>query len=221
MAKLTLSFKGRIIDQFDLQQGTTLIGRENECDILIDSLAVAPKHVRIIRNDDHCSVEAIDNAFRLLVNHEAKQSAGLSHGDLIQIGKHTLQYTEDAVRFVEPAEQPKPEPQKAEEETRTKPTSQPQPAPGGLLQIINGQNFGRIIPLKGSMTRIGHTGSECAIIVKRASGYFISLLEGAESPIVNQTPIGDTSIELKNGDIIQVGSTRLQFHDHNTRQANG
>ncbi|MEJ2451889.1 MAG: FHA domain-containing protein [Gammaproteobacteria bacterium] len=47
MSKLTLSFKGRVLRVFPLQQGVTFIGNDPACLIHIDSLAVEPKHARI------------------------------------------------------------------------------------------------------------------------------------------------------------------------------
>jgi hypothetical protein len=83
----------------------------------------------------------------------------------------------------------------------------------GVLQIMNGENFGRIIPLTRNMTRIGHTGGDCAMISKRDDGYFLSFLEGPHPPIVNRISIGNGSHLLRDGDIIEVGGTKMQFHN--------
>jgi hypothetical protein len=83
----------------------------------------------------------------------------------------------------------------------------------GILQIINGDNFGRIIPLKRNMTRIGHAGGDCAMITRREAGYFISFLEGPNPPSINRKPIGEQAQLLSDGDIIDVGGTQMQFHD--------
>jgi hypothetical protein len=83
----------------------------------------------------------------------------------------------------------------------------------GILQIVNGDNFGRIIPLKKNLTRIGHSGGDCAMVARREDGYFISFLEGSNPPSVNQRPIGNQAQLLTDGDIIDLGGTQLQFHD--------
>jgi predicted component of type VI protein secretion system len=207
MPKLTLTFKGHIIDVFHLEKGETRIGRDEECDIHIDSLAIAPQQalVRPIDNDSY-QVSALDEAFPVLVNHDKIERKRLHHGDVIQVGKHTLTFAEDVMelgadlsvdlRTAEEASQP---------EIETLPNA-------GMLQIMNGENFGRIIPLKRNMTRIGHVGGDCAMISKRDDGYFLSFLEGPNPPIVNRHPIGDESYRLNEGDIIEVGGTKMQFH---------
>jgi hypothetical protein len=83
----------------------------------------------------------------------------------------------------------------------------------GILQIVNGDNFGRIISLKKNLTRIGHAGGECAMIARRENGYFISFLEGTSPPSINKRPIGNQAQLLMDGDIIDLGGTKMQFHD--------
>ncbi|MES9813685.1 MAG: FHA domain-containing protein [Candidatus Thiodiazotropha sp.] len=83
----------------------------------------------------------------------------------------------------------------------------------GVLQIINGDNFGRIIPLNRNMTRIGHAGGDCAMIARRENGYFITFLEGPNPPRINRKPIGNQAQLLTDGDIIDVGGSQMQFHD--------
>ena len=220
MPKLTLSFKGRLLDVFHINEGQTLIGRDATCQIAIDSLAIAPLHARVSLNQEGCRIEKMDEDFPIQVNHNPAETTELHHGDVIQVGKHTLTYSEDAIELVgelspqrtvvevvttEEADEDK---EADDEEDTAKSTS----APKGMLQIMNGDNFGRIIPLNRNMTRIGRVGGDCAMIARRESGYFISHLEGHTSPLVNKKPIGDTSLLLNDGDQIEVGNTHMQFH---------
>jgi predicted component of type VI protein secretion system len=208
MSKLTLSFKGHVIDVYHLEQGETCIGRDDECDITIDSLAIAPQHALIRRsNDDEYQLEAMNEAFPVLVNREKIEVSPLSHGDVIQLGKHTLTYANDVMELGADLGSTLAEQEEADEDT----TPSEMPA-SGMLQIMNGENFGRIIPLKRNMTRIGHAGGDCAMISKRDDGYFLSFLEGPNPPIVNNISIGNGSHPLKEGDIIEVGGTKMQFH---------
>jgi pSer/pThr/pTyr-binding forkhead associated (FHA) protein len=145
--------------------------------------------------------------FSIQVNHNPTDSAELNHGDVIQLGKHTLTYSEDAI---EPAGElaPKTPSEEMEEELIENASA----ASKGILQIMNGDNFGRVIPLNRNMTRIGRVGGDCAMISRRDSGYYISHLEGLTSPMVNKKPIGDNSLQLNDGDVIEVGNTQMQFH---------
>ncbi|MEJ2395553.1 MAG: FHA domain-containing protein [Candidatus Thiodiazotropha sp.] len=208
MSKLTLSFKGHVIDVYHLEQDETCIGRDDGCDITIDSLAIAPQHALIRQsNDDEYQLEAMDEAFPVLVNREKIEVSPLSHGDVIQLGKHTLTYANDVMELGADLGSTLAEQEEADEDK----TPSEMPA-SGMLQIMNGENFGRIIPLKRNMTRIGHAGGDCAMISKRDDGYFLSFLEGPNPPIVNKVSIGNDSHPLKEGDIIEVGGTKMQFH---------
>lgn len=210
MPKLTLTFKGHVIDVFHLEKGETRIGRDQGCDIHIDSLAIAPQQalIRAI-DDDSFQVSALDESFPVLVNHDTIERKRLHHGDVIQIGKHTLTFAEDVMELG--ADIGIGIDQKAMEDEPPMAGETDQP-PTGMLQIMNGENFGRIIPLRRNMTRIGHVGGDCAMIAKRNDGYFLSFLEGPNPPIVNRHPIGDESYQLNEGDIIEVGGTKMQFH---------
>jgi pSer/pThr/pTyr-binding forkhead associated (FHA) protein len=209
MPKLTLSFKGHVIDVFHLEKDETCIGRDEGCDIYIDSLAIAPRHALIRQhNENEYQLEALDQAFPVQVNRQQADATPLSHGDVIQIGKHTLTYADDVMEHgADLGSNPK-----QESDTEEAPLSSDKPSTG-MLQILNGENFGRIVPLTRNMTRIGHTGGDCAMISKRDNGYFLSLLEGSHPPIVNRIPIGNGSHQLNDGDIIEVGGTKMQFHN--------
>ncbi|MDJ0807860.1 MAG: FHA domain-containing protein [Gammaproteobacteria bacterium] len=208
MPKLTLSFKGRVIDVFHIEAGETRIGRDPECEITIDSLAIAPINVLIKSVNHSCSLESLDEEFPILVNHKQEETARLQHGDVIQVGKHTLSFSEDALDLGSELHQTG----KEAEHPADAVAEDAEEIVKGMLQIMNGEKFGRIIPLTQNMTRIGRTGGHCAMIARRESGYFISYLEGPSSPTVNNTPIGDETQLLNDGDLIEVGSTQLQFH---------
>ncbi|MCU7906439.1 MAG: FHA domain-containing protein [Candidatus Thiodiazotropha sp. (ex Epidulcina cf. delphinae)] len=212
MPKLTLSFKGRVIDVFHLESGETHIGRNEDCGIMIDSLAVAPVQAVITQNQGEVyRLQALDETFPILVNHQKAQQTQLHHGDVIQVGKHTLAFAEDVMELSAVLSEPS-QPADVEPATESEDVEAAK-AGSGILQIVNGDHFGRIIPLKRNMTRIGHAGGNCAMIARRENGYFICLLEGPNPPSINRQPIGDQAQLLKNGDLIDVGGTQMQFHD--------
>jgi predicted component of type VI protein secretion system len=206
MPKLTLSFKGHLIDVFHLKPGQTLIGRDSDCQVSIDSLAIAPLHAKILLEDDDCRIEMLQENYPIQVNHNPTTSVELRHGDVIQVGKHTLTFSQDAIELAGELT-PKSAAQDNDQADATTPDNS-----NGMLQIMNGENFGRIIPLTRNMTRIGREGSDSAMIAKRDSGYYISYLEGHSSPSVNNQPIGEDSLRLNDGDVIEVGNTQMQFH---------
>jgi pSer/pThr/pTyr-binding forkhead associated (FHA) protein len=190
MPKLTLSFKGRVIDVFHLETGLTDIGRNTDCAISIDSLAIAPLQATIIEDNNDYRLEARDEDYPVLVNHEQIDSINLNHGDVIQIGKHALTFAEDVMELGADLTQP-PVTEKNQVETEQNQEAAEDNSSSGVLQIVNGENFGRIISLSRNLTRIGHTGGDCAMIARREEGYYISFLEGENPPTINQQPLAD------------------------------
>jgi hypothetical protein len=83
--------------------------------------------------------------------------------------------------------------------------------PNANLQIISGNNIGKILPIKKAMTMLGHSDSGIIAIVKRKDGYFVSALEHAHAVMLNGQPIGNTSEQLNDNDILIIGEISLQF----------
>ncbi len=209
MATLRLSFKGRTLQVFYIDAADTVIGRDPDCPVLIDSLAVAPQHARIACHAGQYSVIALDENFPVLLNEKPVTEHPLEHGDLLQIGKHTLRFTDDqdtsVVATAEHTDQ--------ENEVQTDPTTAASADQAtGYMQILNGENIGRIVPLKRSLIRFGHSGNACAVIARREDGFYLSHLEGTTYPTVDGHPIGTQSHLLRDGNIVQIGQTQLQFH---------
>lgn len=207
MSKLTLSFKGRPLKVYHLDElEEILIGRDPDCAIHIDSLAIAPRQARITRQDDSFSIRALDDAHPVLVNRHQIGETVLQHGDTIDLGKHTLSFAGSMLDLPD------------QSLARDTPVQDEQPVAAkksaplvARLQILEGVDVGRIIILDRSLVRIGRPGGQCAMISRRDSGYYLSHLEG-EGPItVDGLPIGDKSHPLADGQTIRVGYTQFQF----------
>jgi pSer/pThr/pTyr-binding forkhead associated (FHA) protein len=65
--------------------------------------------------------------------------------------------------------------------------------------------------LTKAVTTVGKPGVQVASIAKRPTGYVLSHVEGVSHPTVNGSPVGDGVISLKNGDIIDLAGTQMQF----------
>jgi hypothetical protein len=64
-------------------------------------------------------------------------------------------------------------------------TNQPARVGGDLvyaIQILSGPNAGRELPLSKPLTTLGKPGTQVAVIAKRRQGYYITHVEGANSP---------------------------------------
>lgn len=208
MPKLTLSFKGQPISVHHLEEGRTLIGRDPACDIVIDSLAVALQHAEVATQADQCRVRGLDKTNPVIVNNMPIEEARLNHGDLLQLGKHTLAFAVDEHSVPAHADQ---EDNAESARSKEKDSQTEAKRSAGYIQILTGENIGRIIPLNRNMIRLGKSGGDCAIIVHRSGGYYLSYLEG-NIPTIDGVPIGDESVLLTVGSTIRIGETEFQFY---------
>ena len=208
MARLALSFKGQKLKIFALKAAETFIGRDDSCAICIDSLAIEPQHAIVRQNEDACSIEPVNAKSIVCINDTPIETAHkLADGDLIQIGKHTLTYSVESEQTAQEAPEPS--------ETAAYPDAH------GWLQIQSGSHLGRTIRLDKAFTRIGSAESYLAVIAHRDNGYYLSHLNGEQTPAVNNQEIGDSTHMLCNEDCISVGELRVQFFSDTTYAQQG
>jgi len=232
MAKLSLSFKGHPISvhHFDDDPEVITIGSDPSCTLIIDSLAVAPLHAKIICNGNSLKVITLANDMPILVNRHAVKKHLLSHGDMIEIGKHTLTFAEDSQSFEQPPSyQTSPAKSRVVAIAKAPHPSHKQLDLNGIssedlaaveqqsqlktcIQIVNGKHFGKVIPIDGGLTRLGIEGLTTAAIALRREGYFLAHLEGCKRPCVNGCSIKEHGQQLFEGDSIQIGNVRMVFH---------
>jgi len=197
MAKLTLSFKDKKLKLFPITTAELLVGRDTDCSIHIDSLAVQPRHARIFEDSGTYRIESLQAQEPVLVNHKpVTEPTVLCDGDLIQVGKHTLSYSSEP----------------AGEGLQLNRVAAPARPLTGWLQIMSGSHLGRTIRLDRAMTRLGKTGKDSAMIARREDGYYVSHLEGDTPPRVNDESIGDSSPRLNAGDRVRIGKLELHFY---------
>ncbi len=197
MAKLTLRFRDEIkkIHQFD--SGIITIGRDHDNTICIDSLAIAPKHVII--DFDHPEGPRLlreDDQFPVRINGKAVERHQLQDRDVISLGKHTIVYQAEGKPTKDNAETP----------------GYLDPIPQAGLQILNGKNIGRLIPIKRSMIRLGYPGGSIAVIALRKDGFYLSRLDGGGQITINGSPIDDKAIQLNDGDRLQIDDRKFMFY---------
>jgi hypothetical protein len=79
------------------------------------------------------------------------------------------------------------------------------------IKVLNGGAAGREVLLSKVVTTVGKPGTQVASISRRPMGYVLSHVEGDARPTVNGSPLGDGVQTLKNGDVIELAGTRMQF----------
>lgn len=213
MSKLTLSFKGKILKVYPVLNGTMVIGSDPGCTVLIDSLAVQPRHAEVTTANNQTTIRDLGTPDGTFINQAKLEGPHvLKDGELIRVGKHTLSYTYEEM----------PDRPEVSAATTTTTTSQPvideEPVikkvdnRQGWLQIMSGQNLGKTMSLNRAMTNLGKPGMSMVVISKRNDGYFISQLEGEHPSTVQNQPIGDKPLKLTDGDLIQIGNVKMQFY---------
>lgn len=218
MAKLILKFSNEVIDHIDLRQGDMKIGRRPGTDIQIDNLAVSGEHANLFTIGEDTFVQDLGSTNGTFVNNKQITKHHLRNGDTISIGKHTLVYlseeenssdvTEDFSKtvIISAGNVPTPTPSAS--------SSAPAAPIGtkGVIIILNGVNSGKQIPLTKTITSLGKTGKKAGSIRQTDKGYVLLPSDGSnESPVLNGSPITADGSLLKNGDVIEVSGTRIQF----------
>ena len=77
--------------------------------------------------------------------------------------------------------------------------------------MLKGPAAGREVTLTKVVTTVGKPGVQVASITKRPSGYVFAHVEGGARPVVNGAPLTAESVPLKNGDVIELAGTQMQF----------
>ncbi len=209
MAKLVLSFQGRVIEDFPLDKERVTIGRAANNDICIENLAVSGRHAAVETFQNDSFLVDLGSTNGTLVNGNPVTRHALRSGDYITIGKHSLTY-HGAVRAAEAEED-------VEKTIAIRPSmqrSEPAPAPKmGYLQVQNGGSAGREMVLSKPMTKLGKAGFQVAAISRRQQDYYLEHIEGQDgrTPKINGEAIGLQARKLNHGDTIEIANTRLGF----------
>jgi pSer/pThr/pTyr-binding forkhead associated (FHA) protein len=236
MPTLTLKFKDREIQTYTLETGGSLtIGRKENNDVSIENLAVSGSHAKVDSVGDGFLLTDLQSKNGTFVNEQRVSSHYLKNNDVVIIGKHTL-----AFAYAEGEKRPDDKPvvaggmdqtmvmdttKQRELLSKTVPDMDSRPgltqgtSNGMLTYLAGGEGE---IELSKKLTKIGKdsncdivvsgmmVGKTAATISKRPQGYHLSYVGGMAKPKVNDTTVKE-SIELKEFDILEVGSVKMQF----------
>ncbi|MFX4228072.1 MAG: FHA domain-containing protein [Porticoccaceae bacterium] len=228
--KLILSLSGEVLQEIDLDQEITTIGRKAINDIHLDNLAVSGTHAKILLLGGDCFLEDLESTNGTYVNGDRVTKHVLKDGDKIAIGKHEFLYQNEAATaeneedfektmILKPyatgmggesmtpqAEKPEsaPEPQEASGEQ----TSEVKAA----LQLLSGTNVGKRLTLSKPLTRLGKPGAQVAAIQMRSNGCYVFNIPGSgKAPSLNGKDLGAKAVLLKDGDLLEVGNVRMKY----------
>lgn len=219
MPKMIVSIDGVVIKEVQLTKDRTSLGRRPYNDIVIDNLAVSGEHAVLQMSGNEVYLEDLNSTNGTYVNGKAVKKLLLQNSDTVEIGKYKIKYVNEA----QPAGFEKTMIIKAGSAglVAPPPGSAPAAAPaeaGGnisaAIKVMSGAAAGREVALVKVVTTIGKPGVAVAAITKRPQGFVVAHVEGAGKPTLNGAPIGAEPVVLKNGDMLELAGTQMQFVQH-------
>ena len=220
MPKMIVSIDGVVIKEVQLTKDRTSLGRRPYNDIVIDNLAVSGEHAVLQMSGNDVYLEDLNSTNGTYVNGKAVKKQLLQNSDTVEIGKYKIKYVNEAANagfektmvikagsagLVPPAAS-----------SAAAPTAVAGAAPGlnAAIKVMSGAAAGREVALVKVVTTIGKPGVAVAAITKRPHGFVVAHVEGTDKPYLNGAPIGAEPVILKNGDVLELAGTQMQFVQH-------
>ncbi len=221
MGKLVVSLDGVVIKEVQITKDKTTLGRRPYNDIVIDNLAVSGEHAVLQMVGADVFIEDLNSTNGTYINGKAIKKQLLTHNDTVEIGKYKIKYLVDESGDYEKTLIMRPG------SAQPGMGGNPMQASGGnsgfgalgaspplqpaSIKVLNGAAAGREVVLTKVVTTVGKPGVQVASITKRPNGYAFAHVEGATKPSINGVPIVGDSIPLRNGDVIELAGTQMQF----------
>ena len=222
MPKMIVSIDGVVIKEVQLTKDRTSLGRRPYNDIVIDNLAVSGEHAVFQMSGNEVYLEDLNSTNGTYVNGKAVKKQLLQNSDTVEIGKYRIKYINEVAGA-------------GFEKTRVfkagsagvmplgspvAPVAAPTAVLSGgaslnaAIKVMSGAAAGREVALVKVVTTIGKPGVAVAAITKRPHGFVVAHVEGVDRPSLNGTPIGTEPVTLKNGDVLELAGTQMQFVQH-------
>ena len=220
MPKMIVSLDGVVIKEVQLTKDRTSLGRRPYNDVVIDNLAVSGEHAVLQMSGSEVYLEDLNSTNGSYVNGKAVKKQQLINGDTVEIGKYKIKYVSEAA-------------QPSYDKTMVI-----KPGAGGFMasaagaaatmldgagliaasnasiKVLSGAAAGREVALIKVVTTIGKPGVAVAAITKRPQGFVLAHVEGGDRPTLNGAAVGAEAVMLKNGDILELAGTQMQFVQH-------
>jgi pSer/pThr/pTyr-binding forkhead associated (FHA) protein len=222
MPKMIVSIDGVVIKEVQLTKDRTTLGRRPYNDIVIDNLAVSGEHAVLQMMANEVYLEDLNSTNGTYVNGKAVKKQLLQNNDTVEIGKYKIKYINEAANpgyektmiikagSIPPAPVTTAGAPRAEGATATAAAAE-LASLAAAIKVLSGAAAGREVPLVKVVTTIGKPGVAVAAITKRPHGFVVAHVEGANKPTLNGAAIGAEPVTLKNGDLLELAGTQMQF----------
>ena len=222
MPKMIVSIDEVVIKEVQLTKDRTTLGRRPYNDIVIDNLAVSGEHAVLQMMGSDVYIEDLNSTNGTYVNGKATKKQLLQNGDDVEVGKYKIKFVS------EPASHSFDKTMVFKANTASV-AAAPVPSPAAIfpmgaaanavdletlrasIKVLSGAATGREVPLTKVVTTIGKPGVAVAAITRRQHGFVVYHVEGGGNPALNGAPLGTEPMALKNGDLIELAGTRMQF----------
>jgi pSer/pThr/pTyr-binding forkhead associated (FHA) protein len=217
MPKLIVSIDGVVIKEVTLAKERTTLGRRPYNDIVVDNLAISGEHAVLHMIGGDVYLEDLNSTNGTYVNGRAIKKQALEHNDIIEVGKYKIRFLASTAE-VGPGESVVPP------RTTVQPSSGPIPlstaptvhlplgggtAGAAVMRVLSGSGAGRELSLQKVVTTIGKPGVAVAAVTRRLHGYVVAPIDGGTA--LNGEPLGSEAVALQDGDVLELGGTRMQF----------
>ena len=231
MPKMIVSIDGVVIKEVQLTKDRTTLGRRPYNDIVIDNLAVSGEHAVLQMSGSEVYLEDLNSTNGTYINGKAVKKQLLANNDTVEIGKYKIKYineqpagpVHEKTVILKPGQILAAMPPRAPAPAAGGAPGNAQPAAAAVAQaadlgqvnasikVLSGAAAGRQVPLVKVVTTIGKPGVAVAAITKRPHGFVVAHVEGSNKPTLNGAAIGAEPVTLKNGDLLELAGTQMQF----------
>ena len=236
MAKLILSCDGQTIKEYELDQEILTIGRKPSNDIHIDNLAVSGTHAKVLTILNDSFIEDLGSTNGTVIGGNRITKHSLKNGEKILIGKHELEYVNEAeeagegefekTMIIRPDANDKPvssETSKKLEKSIGKIAADLASAGAAgaeetgdaFLELLSGANSGKRMKITKILTTLGRPGVQVAAVTRRPLGFFLIVVDAGsyeKRPMVNDHEVGTQAQPLMDSDIIEVAGVKMGFY---------
>jgi len=212
---LIVSIDGVVLKEVTLAKDRTTLGRRPYNDIVIDNLAVSGEHAVLHMVGSDVYLEDLHSTNGTYVNARPIQKQALEHEDVVEIGRYKLRFLATGglpegfgtvhIPPAPPASAPMP---------LFSTATAPLPLDGSVagvahIRVLTGNGAGREVALRKVVTTIGKPGIAVAAVTRRLQGYVVAPVDGGTT--LNGELLGDDAVALRDGDVLELGGTRMQF----------
>ncbi len=239
MARLVLTLNGSYFNEYALTHAKTTIGRKSSNDIHLDNLAISGEHAIIVKQGEDFFLEDLNSTNGTRINSTIVKKQVLKNDDVIELGRFNLTFLNnessagadafEKTMMVHPSSLGINHSLQHNQKSMSAPvhrdvssthiSSKPlasrdsvSPISIGKIQVLSGSSTGRELVLNKTLTTLGKTGVQVAVITKRPNGYFITHVEGKALPMVNGVSTGMQGRELLDHDVIELAGVKMEFY---------